>query len=355
MAARDAFRVIHWAADDAPTILRKNGRIDLEAHKVLDALAVWADAEDATCHPSPPQIANRARLGLRATSEAMRRLVVAGLIVAVADLNGTTVWQLQTQLIRNDAELVAAAVRQVTARQKTNERQQRKRARARRHNAGEHDDCLPRTCVVAAERHAVGERDKAVDDMGVSRRQTASRHAVGERDVTPSPPLHPQVTPGVTAIELPTNCQIDRLGNATHHPRATETEPEIDHGGGELTPVPATKRIRTKPAPVRNRGRQLPLVAAVTPEPDEDQDDTMRPHLRELLDRPTHRPPAPITTGPACPRCEVLLDPDQTCRNTTCQPATPTAPAPAVDECGTCGVLLDPDRICRNPTHASTG
>lgn len=147
----------------------------------------------------------------------------------------------------------------------------------------------------------------------------------------------------------------DRSGGFPAQPqtaRENEREPQIDHGRGELTPVPDTKRTRTKPAPLRNRGRQLPLVATVTPEPDEDP---MRAHLRELLDRPADRPPAPAATGPACPQCEVLLDPDQQCRNITCQPSTasPAAP-PATPECA-CGVLLDPDRVCRNPTHRSTG
>lgn len=347
MGTRDAFRVIHWAADDAPTVRRNDGRTDIEAHKVLDALAVWADAEDATCHPSPPQIANRARLGLRATSEALKRLVVAGLIVAVADLNGTTVWELQTQIVRDGAELVAAAVRQVTAREKTADRQRRKRERRRAHTAGDHGECLPTSCEIAAERDAVVERHAGE----VSRRSTASRHAVVERDVTPRSPLHPQVTPGVTAMELPTNCQVDRLFDATHHPRATELEPEIDHGESALAAVPDTKRSGAKPPARSARGRQLPLVAAVT-EPE--LEDPMRAHLRELLDRPTDRPTIPTTTGPDCPRCEVVLDPDGQCRNPACHPTPSTAPAPpAGDECA-CGVLLDPDRVCRNPTHRTT-
>lgn len=318
-------------------------RISSNAKLVAFCMKGHANLDGTKSRPSTALLMVEANLSYSAVTRARAELIKAGLIILTRrgnrhkrradeyrlilaeDLDERLVWL-------SPSEMKAAAVKL------SDERQAAETARVRKKSSG-----------VSGSPELDQKPAEVQDSHRVRRASSGLSQSPGQDSHRP-----PTISSDQSRPERPSQS----VGNATHHPRATETEPEIDHGGSALTPVPDTKRTGTKPPPRParpGRGRQLPLVAAITPEPDEDQDDTMRPHLRELLDRPTDRPTTPTATGPTCTHCDVVLDPDQQCRNPACHPtAPPTTAAPAVDECA-CGVLLDPGRICRNPTHASTG
>ncbi|WP_460407375.1 hypothetical protein, partial [Actinophytocola sediminis] len=101
------FAVAQWAAREAPTVRRKDGKADTVAHHVLLCLALYAD-RGGIARPSTSTLAHDARLVLRSTEEALVRLVDAGLIEPTGDLNGTTVWKLNTDQRRAAEERTEA-------------------------------------------------------------------------------------------------------------------------------------------------------------------------------------------------------------------------------------------------------
>lgn len=208
---KNAFRPYHWAMD-VPPMLRENGRVDREAHHVLVVLARWAKKDGSDARPSLTTLADRTYMTERATAAALDRIQAHGLISKMADLNGTTVWQLNLKVRKADSTLLDK--RRDRARLANAKRQQKYRDKQR---------ATPEESTAQAV-------DRAVDNSSVTPSGSVTSNAVGERHVTPSegvtnavreryvtpsPPSHPQVTPLVTAIELPLNCQ-EELSAANH-------------------------------------------------------------------------------------------------------------------------------------------
>jgi hypothetical protein len=221
-----AFAVVQWAAREAPTVRRKDGKADTVAHHVLVCLALYAD-RGGVARPSLPTLAHDARLVLRSTEEALARLVDGGLIAKQGDLNGTTVWRLNTAVRRDASELSEASERAATARQKHAERARRYRTRQATlqsvkggRDAEVERHVTPNQSVTQAtvtpnlnardaevERHVTP--NQSVTQATVTPNLNA-RDAVVERHVrsasthvTPSTPSHLQVAAAVTAIEQP--------------------------------------------------------------------------------------------------------------------------------------------------------
>lgn len=195
-----AFAVVQWAAREAPTVRRKDGKADTVAHHVLVCLALYAD-RSGFARPSTTTLAHDARLVLRSTEEALGRLVDAGLIAKQGELNGTVVWRLNTATRRDVGELSEAQERAATARAKHAERAKKYRARqaALISNEGARD--------AVVERHVTPNQSvtQATVTPSLNARDVqVERHVrPTSTHVTPSTPSQPQVTTGVTANELP--------------------------------------------------------------------------------------------------------------------------------------------------------
>jgi hypothetical protein len=213
--SRNAFAAINWALS-VPPILLPNGRIDDDAHHVLVVLATRAKPDGTDARPGNDWLARKSYRSPESVARCLEACQAHGLISKAADLNGTTVWTLNMEVTSHGKTVI-------------DERQDRQRAgdarrqqRSRRHRAGDHSLCLADRCpavgqegVETVERHGGEGRDvtvpKGVTSHGGDGRDVTVGKGVthgGEgRDVTGGTPLHPQVTPGVTALrtahELP--------------------------------------------------------------------------------------------------------------------------------------------------------
>lgn len=230
-----AFGPVHWAMS-VPPMLRKDGRPDDTAHHVLLVLATFAKRDGTSARPSIATLADKAyKTSKRAVIDALSRIEAAGLISKQADFNGTTMWRLHLELSRIGPTVLDE--RRDRAREKAAERQRRRREKV----------------AQLVDRHAVPQRDVTPSEsvtptplVTLSESVTAPNvtpsdsvsHAVGEREsrrgtafVTPSPPSHPQVSEGVTALELPVNCQKNKDSGTSYRADAdappTHDEPPI--------------------------------------------------------------------------------------------------------------------------------
>lgn len=95
---------IRWARS-APVLRRSDGEPDGTAHHVLLALATFSD-RDGRCRPSLSTLADAAYKTRRATAEALKRLVAAGLIKSDGEYGntGVTVWVLKLGMTRSDMD-----------------------------------------------------------------------------------------------------------------------------------------------------------------------------------------------------------------------------------------------------------
>lgn len=182
--SRTAFAAIQWAMS-VPPILLDNGRVDDDAHHVLLVLATKAKPDGSDARPGLEWLARRSYRSVASTQRALDALQGAGLISVAADLNGTTVWQLNVNVVSTGRTVLderAERKRELAA-----ARQQRRRE-ALRHAREGRDVTHPKGVT----RHAVEGRD-VTQGKGVS-------HAPEGRDVTQGSASHPQVSTGVTAL-----------------------------------------------------------------------------------------------------------------------------------------------------------
>lgn len=176
------FTVLKWAAQQAPTVRRADGKADTVAHLVLVNLAIYAD-KTGRARPSLPTLADGARLTERVTRDALSRLTDRGLISAAGELNGTVVWKLNTDLRRDESELSVARARREAARHKHADRSRRYRERQANRDA-------------EPARHAT---------VGVTPNHDA-RDAEVQRHVTPRYDARDAVKSVTTAGQTPCNC-----------------------------------------------------------------------------------------------------------------------------------------------------
>jgi hypothetical protein len=224
------FHVLRWAAREVPAVRRSDGKADTVAHHVLVCLALYAD-KDARARPSLSTLAADARLTERATREALRRLVSAGVVAIAGDLNGTAVWRLCTDVKRDADEAETEGARHEKARAQQAERARRYRQRK-------------------AERHVEVERDVTSNQSVTNGSVTSNldeRHALLERtsrststNVTPSSPSQSQVSGGVSTNELPLNYQgtipeTSSPGGSEKPRRKPRSSDPLDIQANELT------------------------------------------------------------------------------------------------------------------------
>lgn len=195
---------IRWAKT-VPPVRRKDGKPDSVAQHVLLVLATFADKE-GRARPGLSTLARETYLADDTVDGALDRLVAAGLIARGGSFNGTTVWSLNLSVSPDGAVEAERRERLERARVKRNERQVRfKRGRA---------VTVPDTVTTdaAADRYLTApDTVTQVTGNGLAGRQVTVPEGVsngaGHRQVTVPTSSSLQVTPAVTAIELPMNYQ----------------------------------------------------------------------------------------------------------------------------------------------------
>lgn len=198
------WKAIRWAKT-VPPVRRKDGKPDSVAQHVLLVLATFAD-KDGRARPGLSTLARETYLADDTVGGALDRLVTAGLIARGGSFNGTTVWSLNLSVGPDGAIEAERKERLERARIKRNERQVRfKRGR---------QVTVPETVTGdgAEDRYlTVPEGVTQPISNGAGRRQVTVPETVsngaGHRQVTVPTSSSSQVTPAVTAIELPLNCQ----------------------------------------------------------------------------------------------------------------------------------------------------
>jgi hypothetical protein len=209
---------VRWART-APVVRRADGEPDGTAHHVLLALATFSDRE-GRCRPSLPTLADASYKTQRVTADALKRLVLAGLIKSDGEYGktGVTVWVLMLGLTRSDMDGAAFEDRRTRAKRKAAERQQRWREA---HRVTLSDGV---TGDVTDERYVTLYDGVTSDHVTPSESVT---NAVGERDVT---------------LFDDTRNAANTVTTAGQSPNRTIEEPVEDPG--RTTTSPAAKRER---------------------------------------------------------------------------------------------------------------
>lgn len=249
--SRNAFAAIQWALS-VPPILLDNSRIDDDAHHVLLVLATKAKPDGSDARPGLEWLARKSYRSVASAQRALDALESAGLISRAADLNGTTVWKLNTNVVPHGRTVLDE--RQDRARAANAERQRRYREKRAREAAGQ-ADVTPFDPVTEEPRNGGEVRDVTVG-KGVTRNGVEGRDVTGGsnacnapegRYVTGGTPSQQQVIPGVTA-----------LGTALRTTQTHTTAPEGADAGD------AFERFwKTYPRRVSKAGARTKFDAAV--------------------------------------------------------------------------------------------
>ncbi len=198
------WKAIRWAKT-VPPVRRKDGKPDSVAQHVLLVLATFADKE-GRARPGLSTLTSETYLSDDTVDGALSRLENAKLISRGGSFNGTTVWMLNLSVGPDGAMDGELQERRERARIKRNERQQR------------YADRRKMTVPDTVSNDGAGDRHLTVSDTvsvesagGAAHRQMTVPDTVtngaAHRQMTVPTSSSPQVTPAVTAIELPLNCQ----------------------------------------------------------------------------------------------------------------------------------------------------
>ena len=186
MSHLTAFGPIVWAKR-VPTISRRDGRPDTNAHHVLLALATYAKRDGSGARPGVDTLAEDTRLSVAYVVAALDRIQAAGLISKTGDYNGTAVWTLHLERVESGPSVHEQRLAQRRAADAERARRYRER-KAGRHGLPQRDVTVSDTVTRPVDNQA-----DSVDNSPASRggdRDVTASHSVtsrhGQRDVTVS-------------------------------------------------------------------------------------------------------------------------------------------------------------------------
>lgn len=196
MSHLTAFGPIVWAKR-VPTMRRRDGRPDTNAHHVLLALATYAKRDGSGARPGVDTLAEDTRLSAAYVVAALDRIQADGLISKTGDYNGTAVWTLHLDRVESGPSVHEERLAQKRAADAA--RAQRYRVRKAARHAVEGRDVTVSDAVT----RPVDNPADSVDNSPASRRSERDvtvSHSVtsrpGQRDVT----LSHTVTHGLMTV-----------------------------------------------------------------------------------------------------------------------------------------------------------
>lgn len=256
------FEPVRWA-ESVPLLLRGNGTPDTTAHHVLLVMATYADPDGTNIRPSLATLTKKSHLTKqRTTTDALRRLEDAKLIIRSGELTGgTVVWRLNYDL-PIDVDTTAEEFAERRARELAKQAERQKRYRDKQRDAAQGHNASSRDASV--ERHAESDAAERRDanplrDAPVERDVTPQRgvtDAPVRRDVTPQRPSQPQVTPATPALDLPLDLPLT-VGEPPAGAAAPSAQPIVGAWIDAYTQATGRKPNKSMLGQVGKEARQL--------------------------------------------------------------------------------------------------